>query len=116
MTDAATIFVRFTSPGFHCWDGAPEHRAYLGQVHRHLFHVEVRMQVAHDDREVEFHDLQDYSHFVFGTLGLDGNYGSRSCEMLARALGTELANKFQRLVTVIVSEDGECGAEVAVAA
>jgi hypothetical protein len=116
MTDAATIFVRFTSPGLHCWDGAPPHRSYLGQPHRHLFHVEARMLVTHDDREVEFHDLQDYSHFIFGTLGLDGNYASQSCEMLARALGIELAAKFQRPVTVIVSEDGECGAQVDVAA
>lgn len=113
MTDA-TIFVRFTYPGFHRWAGAPAGRAYLADRHRHLFHVEVRMQVAHDDREVEFHDLIDEATALFDLLGVDGNFGSHSCEMLGRELGSKLAEHYARPVTVIVSEDGECGAQVEV--
>ncbi|MEY9179702.1 hypothetical protein [Bradyrhizobium sp. USDA 313] len=115
MSDA-TIFVRFTMAGFHRWAGAPIGRAYLADRHRHLFHVEVRMQVAHDDREVEFHDLLDEARTIFAEdLGANGNYGSHSCEMLGRELGDRLAKQYGRPVTVIVSEDGECGAQVEVA-
>jgi hypothetical protein len=115
MTDA-TIFVRFIAPGFHCWTGAPEgERSYLADRHRHLFHVEVRMKVAHDDREVEFHDLLDEARAIFTEdLSHDSDYGSQSCEMLGRTLGKHLAMQYKRPVTVIVSEDGECGAQVEV--
>ncbi|UGY13763.1 hypothetical protein HAP48_0035105 [Bradyrhizobium septentrionale] len=114
MTDA-TIFVRFTVPGFHRWAGAPARRSYLADRHRHLFHVEVRMMVAHDDREVEFHDLMDHARaIVVDDLGVDGNFGAHSCEMIGRELGDRLAKSYQRNVVVIVSEDNECGAMVAV--
>lgn len=113
MTGDAIIFVRFTYPGFHRWAGAPAHRSYLADRHRHLFHVEVRMQVSHDDREIEFHDLLDRARAIFEfELGTNGNFGSHSCEMLGRELGGRLARMYQRAVTVIVSEDGECGAQV----
>jgi hypothetical protein len=116
MTEFATIFVRFTCPGFHNWTGAPEHRAYLADKHRHLFHVEVRMKVAHDDREVEFHDVRDEAHSMFVCLSEGGDatpdFQSRSCEMLARELGRQLAELYRRPVTVIVSEDGEFGAQI----
>lgn len=114
MTDA-TIFVRFTFAGFHRWAGAPAGRSYLADRHRHLFHVEVRMQVGHDDREVEFHDLIDRARAIFELeLGVNGNFGGHSCEMLGRELGDRLAKLYHRAVTVIVCEDGECGAMVEV--
>lgn len=114
MSDA-TIFVRFTSAGFHRWAGAPAGRSYLADRHRHLFHVEVRMQVAHDNREVEFHDLLDRSRLIFEGFSVDGNFGAHSCEMLARELGRGLVEHYRRPVTIIVSEDNECGAQVEVA-
>ena len=114
MSDA-TIFVRFTFAGFHRWAGAPAGRASLADRHRHLFHVEVRMQVAHDDREVEFHDLLDEARAIFEGFSVNGNFGPHSCEMLGRELGSKLIDHYKRPVTVIVSEDGECGAQVEVA-
>ena len=104
----STIFVRFTQPGFHHWPQPTPERSYLGQRHRHLFHVEVRLQVEHDDREVEFHDLLDFARARFP----GGELGPQSCEMLARSLGKEIARRFQRAVEVAVSEDGEVGALV----
>jgi hypothetical protein len=113
MTETATIFVRFTFAGFHRWAGAPPQRSYLADRHRHLFHVEVRMQVGHDDREVEFHDVIDRARAIFEyELSTNGNFGCHSCEMLARELGGRLARLYQRHITTIVSEDGECGAQV----
>jgi hypothetical protein len=104
----STIFVRFTQPGFHHWPDPTPERAYLGQRHRHLFHVEVRVQVWHDDREVEFHDLLDFARSQFP----GGELGGQSCETMARALGKEIARRFGRAVEVTVSEDGEVGAVV----
>lgn len=78
----ARIVVRFVAEGWHCWPAAPEHRSYLASRHRHLFHVEVRLPVVHEEREVEFHDLLDAAKVDFGS----GEFGAASCETLARDL------------------------------
>lgn len=104
------IIVRFVSEGFHRWPGATGRREYLASVHRHLFHVEVKTEVAHDDREIEFHDLLDDAKAWFPA----GDLGARSCESLARELASALAQKYTRPFQVAVFEDAEVGAEVSV--
>ena len=105
----ATIWVRFTAEGWHHWPGAPEHRAYLGVSHRHLFHVRVEVPVSHDQRDIEFHDLLDTARELWG----DGDHQGRSCETLARELGEALVRLLPvAWVEVEVSEDGEAGATV----
>jgi hypothetical protein len=113
----ASIFVTFTEVGFHRWDNAPAHRAYLRSDHRHVFHVRVEMAVSHDDREVEFHDLIDRARAEFRSCSaMDsndiGDYGPQSCEMMARTVAELLSFRFTRPVQVGVSEDGEVGAMV----
>lgn len=108
----AVIIVRFNAQGFHFWPNATEARQYLSNKHRHLFHVEVKTQVDHDDREIEFHDLLDAARHEFG----EGDFGHKSCEQLARELAETLAKMFARSFTVSVFEDGEVGAEVSVEA
>lgn len=66
------------------------------------------MQVKHDNREVEFHDLLDFVRSRFPGCEL----GGQSCEMMAQALGKETARRFGRAVEVSVCEDGEVGAMV----
>lgn len=112
----AIIFVRFQQVGFHCWPDAPESRAYLRAKHRHTFEIEVSTSVDHDDRDIEFHDLRDEALAVFRglTVGKGFDYGSQSCEQLARRLATQIADRYARTVSVMVSEDGECGATVEV--
>lgn len=110
MVQNSEIFVRFTVEGFHSWSGAPKHRTYLTHLHRHLFYVEVRCNVTHDDREMEFHNLLDAAKAIFK----GGNMGNMSCEQMARNLGEELAEQYHRSFTVEVSEDNECGAKVVV--
>ena len=111
----ATIFVRFDQVGFHCWPDAPRHRAYLRATHRHLFSIEVQTRVDHDERDIEFHDLRDEAAALFRGLAVSKqDFGSQSCETLARRLATQLADHYARTMTVIVSEDGECGASVEV--
>lgn len=110
------IFVTFKVAGLHCWPGAPEHRGYLRVPHRHQFGVRIETIVTHDDREIEFHDLRDRGVDLLRALAAgDGellNFGPKSCEMIARDLGAELAAIFERSFRVTVDEDGECGATV----
>jgi hypothetical protein len=101
------VTVRYQVEGFHCWPDAPEHLAYLRARHRHLFHVEAKVEVFADDREIEFHDLLRFckAHFAGGELG------SWSCERMASHLADNITARFPgRAVTVSVFEDGEVGA------
>lgn len=107
--DGRTMFavVRFTREGRHCWPKAPEHRAYLATSHRHLFSVEARVEVAHDERDIEYHDLLDFcrEHFPGGDLS------AQSCETMSRKLAQKITAQFpDRAVHVSVFEDGEVGA------
>lgn len=70
----------------------------------------------HDDREIEFHDLQHQVRMIWMTeIAPVQEAGEQSCETMARRLGEYLVRAFSRPFTVIVSEDNECGAEVRVA-
>lgn len=120
---ARTAWATLTFQGVHWWTGAPEHRSYLSNPHRHEFHVRIEVPVTHDDRQLEFHDLKSMAREALSvlyvgpsdtpdTLGL----GTRSCEAIASELGAALlAGPLQRspFITVHVSEDGENGATVA---
>lgn len=105
----AEIFVKFSEVAMHCWPGAPDRRAYLRAEHRHLFFVEVRTEVRHGDREIEFHDLLDEAKMLFGRAIADLPI-SRSCEMIAHAIAAPLRDRYRRSFAVTVSEDNECGA------
>lgn len=111
---AASITARFTRPGLHHWPDAPPRRGYLAHDHRHLFHVEVRVAVAHSERAVEFHDLAEQAAAVFDTLGTRYHpdstlvqFGPQSCETLARRLADGLGGSGLPVRSVTVSEDGE---------
>ncbi|WP_406205349.1 hypothetical protein OH807_30700 [Kitasatospora sp. NBC_01560] len=106
----ATVWARVDLPGFHHWPAAPDHRAYLRARHRHLFHIRAAVHVAHDDRDVEFHDLADAIRVWWGPG--DRECGAASCEALARTLAEHLTSLGLRLDEVAVSEDGEAGAIV----
>lgn len=101
--------VRFTQSGFHHWQNAPDERAYLAQSHRHLFHLEVKVEVKHMDREIEYHDLLDYCHTLFP----GGDMGGKSCEHMAAGIVEAITRRWERRrVMVSVFEDGEVGAEL----
>lgn len=107
---ATTIFVRWERVGFHRWQDAPGHRAYLRERHRHLFKFEVSVTVNHDDREIEFHDLLDV---CTGALGGD-EHGRMSCEQLAQRILERVEHVYpgRPVYSCLVAEDGECGARV----
>lgn len=110
-TDVVTqAVVKFSKVGFHRWPGATGKRAYLAATHRHLFHCQVRLQVFHGDREIEFHDLLDFCESEFP----GGNMGDLSCEQMAAGLLEAVLSEYgrDRVASVSVFEDGDVGAIV----
>jgi hypothetical protein len=100
------IAVKTQFEGFHRWKDAPDSHEYLRNWHRHMFHVEVKKDVAHGNRQIEFHafktEVEAYIHNY-----LKGMRFEKSCEQIA----LELLNKFDAAV-VTVYEDDENGAQV----
>lgn len=124
---SAAIAVRFSEAGFHRWPDPSARRRYLGERHRHLFAVTVRVAVFHGDREVEFHDLLAVSRRLFLSLAQEEpaaldipDFGPQSCETLATRLAhglrAVLPRGGARMVMVEVWEDNEVGAEVIIPA
>lgn len=105
------VFATFRAVGFHNWPGAPDAYAYLRSKHRHEFHCKVEIAVGGSNREVEFCHFKDVAHGEFIKLcTADGDFGSRSCEMIADDLRAALLHLHYRVSAVEVSEDGENGA------
>ena len=106
------IWVTFQRPGFHRYPSAStESRlkdvAYLGEKHRHLFKFNVQLEVFHNDRELEFHQVLNYCEsLVDSVIDID----HKSVEMLADDLYLHLSSKYpNRDMKINISEDGECG-------
>jgi len=109
-----SIWVTFQRAGFHRypaaeWDKQLADVSYLSQRHRHLFQFRVGIQVWHNDRELEFHQVLNFCESLFTTGALEIDY--KSVEMLADDLYLKLAGRYgtQRCMEITVSEDGECG-------
>lgn len=103
------ICVRTQFAGFHCWPNAPQEVAFLQLKHRHIFHVQVKIEVQHNDRELEFFMVKAYLDSIMPT----GELGPTSCEMLAEAFITQLQLQYgKRNIECQVFEDGENGAIV----
>ncbi len=110
LVPQTTVIVSHQVPGFHHWPGAPDDVAYLRYMHRHLFLIVVGWKVSHDNRDVEFHTAQDWIRKEYPT---PTNFGSRSCEQLAKELGTKLIEAGLPAPTFVEFwEDGEFGARV----
>lgn len=110
-----SVIVRLQVDGMHNFPKAAElfpEVAFLADRHRHMFHFEVKKEVFHDDRDVEFIMLKrDIQAFLYGRYydleTRTHEFGPKSCEMLAR----EILTAFNCL-TVTVWEDLENGASV----
>lgn len=115
MTETnSTITARAMVAGIHHWPKAPSRRNYLQYPHRHQFHISATVVMAHDDRDVEFHDLAE---LLWATLKSQGepyhgetelvNFGAQSCEVLAREVLEVLTSQGLAVMSVTVSEDNE---------
>lgn len=106
------IEIRFHFEGMHCWPSAPDEVAFLRNKHRHTFYVRARMNVEHNDRELEFFMMKTRLQTFVSQWGFD--LGERSCEMMATSIMDFLIRNFSRYeVEVEVNEDNENGAIVA---
>jgi hypothetical protein len=98
----------------HSWPDCPhEDVSFLKQLHRHIFHVIVKLEVKHNDRDLEFIRIKRIlTSYLFMFDGQ--NIGSHSCEMLCDLIANHLdgfTSMNGKVKVVSVSEDGENGAE-----
>lgn len=105
-----TILINTSFEGIHKYEDAPNEVAYLRDPHRHIFHVNVEMEVFHTDRELEFimvkHELDKYINKEPFSL-------SSSCEKIATMICRYLLNLYgERRIICTVLEDGENGGRV----
>lgn len=110
-----SVIVRLQVDGMHNFPAAAElfpEVSFLSLSHRHMFHIEAKKEVFHDDRDVEFimfkRDIQDYlKQMYYKPESRIHLFGPKSCEMLAK----EILNQFN-CTSVSVWEDLENGAIV----
>lgn len=104
------IFVTTKIEGLHRYPDAPDEVSYLRNLHRHLFGVKVKIEVFHNDRDLEFimvkHVVENYLNAIFSI-----KVESISCEMIANDLYEVLKGRYGkvRLIQIEVDEDGENG-------
>lgn len=92
---------------FHCWPDAPEEVDFLRSNHRHIFKVSVKIEVNHDDREIEFFILQRQVNNIIET-SVKPMEQRKSCEDMAEVIMDYLEVIYpSRFIEVEVSEDGE---------
>ena len=103
------IAVTFQKSGVHQYPAAPDDVQYLRAPHRHLFKFKVKIQVWHDDREIEFHQFLNWVEGLYsGEQSLSLN--NSSCEMISDSLAAIIQSRYpDRLLQIEVWEDGECG-------
>jgi hypothetical protein len=110
------IWVTFQRAGFHRYPAASEDPklsdvSYLGSRHRHLFKFRVEIEIFHNDRELEFHQVLNYCESLYKDNSLEIDY--KSVEMIADDLYLRLADRYpDRYMAIEVSEDGECGCRI----
>ena len=117
-----SIWVTFRKEGVHMYPGADsdpklatgdwDDVSFLGIPHRHIFHFRVRIEVFHNDRDIEFIQFKRWMERLYSAssdsevLVLD----YKSCEMIADDLYKEISTKFPgRFVEISVAEDNENG-------
>ena len=113
-----SIWVSFTKEGIHNYPAALEDPklatgdefdvSFLGYPHRHIFHFRVRIQVFHNDRDIEFIQFKRWLLSLYANSIIKLNH--KSCEMIADDLYVQIATRYPgRFVELDVSEDGENG-------
>jgi len=121
-----SIWVTFSKEGVHCYPAAIDDPklatgewddvSFLGHPHRHIFHFRVRIEVFHDDRDIEFIQFKRWLGRLYEQVESSGEVlvlDHKSCEMIADELYTEISNRHPgRFVEIEVSEDNENGCTI----
>ena len=107
------LVVRDQYEGFHKYEDAPAEVAFLKYRHRHMFKWTDKIEVFHDNRELEFFMVKDViKKEIMPFVVMLDNLGS--CEQQAERILDGLLNAYgpDRYYSVIVSEDGENDGEI----
>jgi hypothetical protein len=117
------VWVTFSKEGIHRYPAAAtdpllrtgnwDDVSFLANLHRHIFHFKVFVEVFHDDRCLEFIQEKRFMERLFGNETIKIDY--MSCEMLAKELFGHLKVRYsdkKRAVIIEVSEDLENGARM----
>jgi hypothetical protein len=108
------IVVQTRFSAVHCWPDCPhDDVGFLRNSHRHEFHVTLKLQVSHDNRELEFLQVKKTLDTYVRAHFHEKNLQQGSCEMIAESIAFDMNNDFNNKVKMVsVFEDGENGAEV----
>ena len=107
------IVVKNQFEGIHRYKDAPEQVLFLRGYHRHIFNVKTKIEVFHDDRELEFIIVKRaIDNFLKSkTENTEGEYWfmeNLSCEQVARQIYDFLIKQYgERKIIIEISEDGE---------
>ena len=130
-----SIWVTFKKEGIHKYPAALndpklatgdwDDVSFLGYPHRHIFHFRVRIEVRHNDRDIEFIQFKRWLERLYSEQDTQGNEGEsstnsqvlvldyKSCEMIADDLYEAISAKYPgRFVEIDVAEDGENGCSI----
>ena len=122
-----SIWVTFRKEGVHLYPGADsdpklatgdwDDVSFLGIAHRHIFHFRVRIEVFHNDRDIEFIQFKRWLERLYSEQGTSDDdvlvLNHRSCEMIADELYEMISNKYPgRFVEISVAEDNENGCSI----
>jgi hypothetical protein len=126
-----SIWVTFQKEGVHKYPGADtdpklatggwDDVSFLGVPHRHIFHFRVRIEVFHNDRDIEFIQFKRWLERLYSQASTRGGTSDssvlvldyKSCEMIADDLYKEISNKYPgRFVEISVAEDNENGCSI----
>ena len=121
LNSTKLIWVSFQKEGIHRYPAAATDPklatgdeydvSFLASPHRHIFHFVVKIEVFHDDRDIEFIQFKRWLENLYkgGTLVLD----YKSCEMISDDLFVQISARYPgRVIVINVSEDGENGCEI----
>lgn len=102
--------IRTTTPFIHYYPDAEGAQFYLRSPHRHLLHIEVKIEQFHDNRDVEYLAGKYWLDYMLEKM-LPTLDETTSCEQLAEKILTELLWKYgdNRRYEIQVMEDGENG-------
>ena len=117
------IWVTFRKEGVHRYPAAATDPAlctageydvsFLANLHRHMFHFRVSIDVFSNDRDIEFIQFKRWLESLYNGSNTVLELDYQSCEMIADDLYIQIADRYPgRAVVIEVSEDGENGCSI----
>ena len=114
------IWVTFRKEGVHRYPAAATDPllctageydvSFLANLHRHMFHFRVSIDVFSNDRDIEFIQFKRWLESLYNGSNTVLELDYKSCEMIADDLYIQIADRYPgRAVVIEVSEDGENG-------